>query len=98
MLDHAIATAETDGPEHALPTLRKLAELCPDMAPARFVLGTLLLRANDAAGLAHIHAAVRLDPDLDDAGRALAEQFLRANDAAATTDAMAGSRPGRAAR
>ncbi|HUF70688.1 MAG TPA: hypothetical protein VMM79_18715 [Longimicrobiales bacterium] len=49
MLDHAIASAETDGPEHALTTLRKLAELCPDMAPARFVLGTLLLRANDAA-------------------------------------------------
>jgi hypothetical protein len=68
------------------------------MAPARFVLGTLLLRANDKAGLAHIHAAVRLDPDLDDAGRALAEQFLRANDAAAINDAVAGSRPGQAAR
>jgi hypothetical protein len=82
MLDHAIATAETDGPEHALPALRKLTDLCPDMAPARFVLGTLLLRANDKAGLAHIHAAVRLDPRLDEQGRELAIGFLRANDKA----------------
>lgn len=79
-LDHAIATAETEGIDAALPELRKLVSERPDMAPARFVLGTLLLRNNNPQGLAHIHAAARLDPELDEPGRELAAAFLRANE------------------
>jgi hypothetical protein len=79
-LDHAIATAETEGIDAALPALHKLVSERPDMAPARFVLGTLLLRNNNPKGLAHLHAAARLDPELDGPGRELAAAFLRANE------------------
>jgi len=79
MLQHAIATAETDGIDAALPELRQLARQRPRMAPARFVLGTLLLQKNDADGLAHIDAAIGIDPDLEEHGRDLGGAFLRAN-------------------
>jgi hypothetical protein len=77
-LEKAIATAETDGDAAAIPMLRMLAEHHPEFAPARFVLGTLLLRANDEDGLMHLHAAIRIDPALDAHGRDLAADFLRA--------------------
>jgi len=97
-LDHAIATAETDGIDAAIPLLEDLIDSQPDMAPARFVLGTLMLRKNDAAGLTHIHTAVRMDPDLDEAGRELAAEYVRAAggyDAVAVADpAEPPGRPG----
>jgi hypothetical protein len=80
MLEHAIATAETDGDAAAIPVLRSLVERHPELAPARFVLGTLLLRANEEEGLVHIHTATRIDPSLDAHGRELAADFLRANE------------------
>jgi Zn-dependent protease with chaperone function len=78
-LDQAIATAEISGPDAALPILRELVVRCPDMAPAHFVLGTLLLRTNDSAGLGHVEVAIRRDPALHVSGLAVASEFLRAN-------------------
>lgn len=78
-LEQAIATAETEGVDAALPVLRELTADRPEMAPARFVLGTLLLQQSDDEGLAHIHAAVRIDPGLEEPGRELAAAYLRAN-------------------
>jgi len=78
-LEHVITTAETEGIDAALQHARDLTGCRPDMAPARFVLGTLLLRNNDAEGLEHLRQAMAQDPELEPTATELAREFLRAN-------------------
>lgn len=78
-LERAIATAEINGTDAALPILHELVERSPDMAPAHFVLGTLLLRVNDPDGLGHLETAMRCDPGLVAHGCDVACEFLRAS-------------------
>lgn len=78
-LDLAISTATIEGSDAALPILRGLVTRQPDMAPARFVLGTLLLRRNEPEGLEQIETAIELDSGLTADGCELACEFLRAH-------------------
>jgi Zn-dependent protease with chaperone function len=78
-LEHVITTSETEGIDAALQHARDLTGARPDMAPARFVLGTLLLRNNDPEGLEHLRQAMTLDPGLESTAAELAREFLRAN-------------------
>lgn len=78
-LELAISTSAIEGTDAALPILRGLVTRQPDMAPARFVLGTLLLRRNDEEGLHHLQAALAMDAELIPDGCRFVREYLGVN-------------------
>jgi Zn-dependent protease with chaperone function len=60
----ASLTAELKTPEEATPLLRDVLELRPSHAAANFLLGQVLLRQNDGAGVAHLERAASLDREI----------------------------------
>jgi hypothetical protein len=78
-LEHVIATSETEGIDAAIQLARDLIGCRPNTPPARFVLGTLLLRKNDPEGLDHLEVALSGDEGLSEVGCEIACEFLRAN-------------------
>jgi Zn-dependent protease with chaperone function len=60
----ATLTAELKTPEETIPLLRDVLSLRPDHAEANFLLGQLLLRQNDRAGVAHLERASARNPDM----------------------------------
>lgn len=60
----ASLAAELKTPEEATPLLRDALELRSNHAGVNFLLGQVLLRQNDAAGVAHLEQAAALEPDM----------------------------------
>lgn len=74
--EHAMLVADARGPAEALPLLAALVEREPENADARFHLGRLLLGERDAAGLAHLEAAVARNPSCTPSATDLALDFV----------------------
>jgi len=68
LLDEAWTRAslalELKTPEEAIPLLRDVLALRADHPEANFLLGQLLLRQNDSAGVAHLERAAERDPGM----------------------------------
>ncbi|HEX8127779.1 MAG TPA: M48 family metalloprotease [Pyrinomonadaceae bacterium] len=62
--ERASLATELRTPEEAIPLLREVLAQRADHAPANFLLGQLLLRQNDPAGVAHLEQASARDPDM----------------------------------
>ncbi len=62
--EQARLTAEFGENAEAIPLLREIADSRPDFAPARFILGQLLLQENDEAGMALLEEAMERDAEL----------------------------------
>lgn len=60
----ASLATELKTPEEAIPLLRDVLSLRPDHAAANFLIGQLLLRQNDPAGVAHLEQAAARDPEM----------------------------------
>jgi len=60
----ASLATELKTPEEAIPLLRAVLSLRPDHAAANFLLGQLLLRQNDPAGVAHLEQASARDHEM----------------------------------
>ncbi len=81
-------TRELDGAEAALPLYRELAARFPEYARGRFVLGMLLLDADDGDGLDHLEAGMRDDPLAMLHGWEMAYDFLRKHDRGEEAEAL----------
>jgi Zn-dependent protease with chaperone function len=60
----ASLATELKSPEEAIPRLREVLERRPEHAAGNFLLGQLLLRQNDQAGVAHLERAMEREPEM----------------------------------
>jgi Zn-dependent protease with chaperone function len=73
----AALTAQVRSRPEALPLVREFVAQQPENAEARFVLGRLLLEAQDLAGLEELERAMQLDINYIGAGSEEAARFLQ---------------------
>jgi Zn-dependent protease with chaperone function len=76
LAESAYLTAQLREPDEAIPALQQLVGRDPDQAAAHYILGSLLLRRGDDAGLEHLDRAVTLAPDSTFAAVELAVGYL----------------------
>lgn len=77
----AEGTLELHGEAHALPILQQVLQLNPNHAPANFLMGAILIRQDNDAGVAYLERAMQLDPHCTtEAAGLLYDYFMRKGD------------------